>query len=308
MRRLLLIGIALLAAQIGVGTQALRAGGKAQTTVTTIGTPRAAGVSVASEPLQVSNTSFTQVGQELVCRVRLAEPFSPGALAKDDRTLCLLIERTVSGSVAGEACAAGPVPRGRPRLVYQRITAGGAGPARTITAAVTRSSSSELTATFLPSEVGIGYRPLRWQVISTLGTPSCVSVVPDRSGCYVLFPAKPALLELHTPQLVGCLPSGSSEVFEGPSNQHEIAFTFDDGPWPDPPTIDFVNLLAREHVPATFFEIGEQIPEYDPTGAVERSMLADGDMIGDHTWTHPDWTACRRCCSPTPRPPTGSRS
>ncbi|MGH2871977.1 MAG: polysaccharide deacetylase family protein, partial [Solirubrobacteraceae bacterium] len=27
--------------------------------------------------------------------------------------------------------------------------------------------------------------------------------------------------------------------------------------------------------------------EYDPTGAIERRMLADGDMIGDHTWTHP---------------------
>ena len=23
-------------------------------------------------------------------------------------------------------------------------------------------------------------------------------------------------------------------------------------------------------------------------------MLADGDMIGDHTWTHPDMTSCRR--------------
>jgi peptidoglycan/xylan/chitin deacetylase (PgdA/CDA1 family) len=54
--------------------------------------------------------------------------------------------------------------------------------------------------------------------------------------------------------------------------------------------MDFVRLLARESVPATFFEIGEQIPEYDPDGAAERAMLADGDIIGDHTWTHPDMT------------------
>ena len=73
-----------------------------------------------------------------------------------------------------------------------------------------------------------------------------------------------------------------------PRHVHEIALTFDDGPSPEPPAIDFVNLLSHYHVPATFFEIGEQIPEFDPNGAAERAMLADGDMIGDHTWTHPD--------------------
>ncbi|HZU61465.1 MAG TPA: polysaccharide deacetylase family protein, partial [Solirubrobacteraceae bacterium] len=70
----------------------------------------------------------------------------------------------------------------------------------------------------------------------------------------------------------------------------DIALTFDDGPWPDPPSIDFVRLLHRDHVPATFFEIGDQISQYDPTGSVERQMLADGDIIGDHTWTHPNMT------------------
>jgi len=72
---------------------------------------------------------------------------------------------------------------------------------------------------------------------------------------------------------------------------HDIALTFDDGPWGTPPTTDFIKLLAREHVPASFFEIGDQIREYDPTGSVERSMLAHGDTIGDHTWTHPDMAA-----------------
>ena len=46
-------------------------------------------------------------------------------------------------------------------------------------------------------------------------------------------------------------------------------------------------MFEREHVPATFFEIGRQISTYDPSGAYERRMLADGDMIGDHTWSHP---------------------
>lgn len=91
-----------------------------------------------------------------------------------------------------------------------------------------------------------------------------------------------------TRKLVGCKPSGPNLVFHGSMRVHDIALTFDDGPWPDPPSIDFVNELARLHVVGTFFEIGDQIQEYDRTGAVERKMLAEGDMIGDHTWTHPD--------------------
>jgi peptidoglycan/xylan/chitin deacetylase (PgdA/CDA1 family) len=77
-------------------------------------------------------------------------------------------------------------------------------------------------------------------------------------------------------------------VFHGPSGAHQIALTFDDGPWWEPPTAAFVSVLARLHAPATFFEIGEHIGQYDRDGKVEREMLADGDMIGDHTWSHPD--------------------
>ena len=61
--------------------------------------------------------------------------------------------------------------------------------------------------------------------------------------------------------------------------------------------VDFVDELARLHVPATFFEIGEHIPTYDPHGTVERQMLADGDMIGDHTWSHPDMLGLSRTSS-----------
>lgn len=91
-----------------------------------------------------------------------------------------------------------------------------------------------------------------------------------------------------TPKVVGCKPKGPNLVFHGSMRVRDIALTFDDGPWKDPPSIDFVNELARLHAVGTFFEIGDQIGEYDRSGAVERKMLADGDMIGDHTWTHPD--------------------
>jgi peptidoglycan/xylan/chitin deacetylase (PgdA/CDA1 family) len=45
-------------------------------------------------------------------------------------------------------------------------------------------------------------------------------------------------------------------------------------------------MLERYNVPATIFQIGRQIATYGQGGALERRMLADGDMIGDHTWSH----------------------
>jgi peptidoglycan/xylan/chitin deacetylase (PgdA/CDA1 family) len=68
------------------------------------------------------------------------------------------------------------------------------------------------------------------------------------------------------------------------TRNREIALTFDDGPWSQTP--QFLALLERYRVAATFFEVGEHIAQYGEGGAIERRMLADGDMIGDHTWSH----------------------
>jgi len=108
-----------------------------------------------------------------------------------------------------------------------------------------------------------------------------------------VFPAKPKLLTLHTPRWWAARRVDPLRCFTVRRNKREIALTFDDGPGPEPPAVDFVNLLARDHVPATSFEIGEEIPEFDPTGSVERAMLADGDMIASHSWSHPNMTPCR---------------
>jgi peptidoglycan/xylan/chitin deacetylase (PgdA/CDA1 family) len=242
-------------------------------------------------PLRVRSASIVQNAQQITWRLEMTAPFSPGALAKDGRRLCLLRERVGDGSVAGSLCIYGPKPgQGSPRLFYSRITAGGQQPGRRVAATITRSSSRTLAATFLPGEIGTAYVPIRWQVISTLRASACAPGKPGQSRCFGLLPARPALFKMHVPQVVGCVPSGSSLIYSGPSSQHQLALTFDDGPWNAPPTIDFVNRLAQLHVPATFFEIGDQISEFDPTGSIERQMLADGDMIGDHTWTHPDMT------------------
>jgi peptidoglycan/xylan/chitin deacetylase (PgdA/CDA1 family) len=77
-------------------------------------------------------------------------------------------------------------------------------------------------------------------------------------------------------------------VFQGPSKVREIALTFDDGPWYDTP--QFLDILEREHVVATFFQVGVHIAQYAQHG-LDRRMLSDGDMIGDHTWSHIDVAA-----------------
>ena len=244
---------------------------------------------MAGRPLAVQSASLVQNGQAVVWQVELAQPFSPGALRRDGRSLCLLIERASNGSVVARVCLSGPRPGAvTPELIYVPVTPLGLGSGSAITATVTRSSDRELTASFLPASIGLGYRSMRWQVLSTVKAPGCVPTTPRATSCATLFPATPALVRLHTPRLVGCLPTGPDWVFDGPRNRREIALTFDDGPWWEPPASQFVSLLTREHVPATFFEIGEHIATYDPHGTIERQMLAEGDMIGDHTWSHPD--------------------
>lgn len=244
----------------------------------------------ALQPLAVSSASLTQVVQKLRWQVELTAPFSPARLARAGRSLCLLIVRPKTASVAGELCVAGSRRGGRsPRLVYRRVTRAGPGPGRFISAAVTRASRRELTATFFPASIGLGYRPVRWQVTSTLKPPACIPVKPGRAACAAVFPRRPALADFHVPQLAGCVPRGAPFVNSGLSSRRVIALTFDDGPWYDTP--QFLHILERYRVHATFFEIGEQISQYGQGGAIERRMLADGDMVGDHTWNHANVSA-----------------
>jgi cellulose synthase/poly-beta-1,6-N-acetylglucosamine synthase-like glycosyltransferase/peptidoglycan/xylan/chitin deacetylase (PgdA/CDA1 family) len=65
-----------------------------------------------------------------------------------------------------------------------------------------------------------------------------------------------------------------------------IALTFDDGP--DPRwTPQILDVLARNHVPATFFVIGTQVIR---NSGVARRMVREGHELGVHTFTHPDMT------------------
>ena len=63
-----------------------------------------------------------------------------------------------------------------------------------------------------------------------------------------------------------------------------IALSFDDGP--DPTwTPQILAVLARYHVPGTFFLVGGRVAQYP--GLVRREVAA-GDEVGIHTFTHDD--------------------
>jgi len=90
------------------------------------------------------------------------------------------------------------------------------------------------------------------------------------------------------PVLWGTL-NPNSKIF-GPiqkkTGTDELWLTLDDGPdSADTPIL--LELLARYHVKAVFFVIGEKAEKYPE---LIRQIHAEGHTIGNHTWSHPQST------------------
>ena len=243
----------------------------------------------------VQSATLVQNGRSLVWTTTLVHGISPRGVASGARRVCLQLETRRSRDVEETVCLGAAATAHRLGLSATTWHGSRVGGTRPLHGTVTRSDDAHtVTATFSVAALGVPDRPARWQVRSSATNASCPMTAPVDGGnrhhhvCTVTYPARAPVVALHTPILAGCAPAGPSLVYGATAGRREIALTFDDGPWPDPPTIQFVDELQRLGVVGTFFEIGEQISEFDPTGAVERAMLADGDMIGDHTWTHPN--------------------
>jgi peptidoglycan/xylan/chitin deacetylase (PgdA/CDA1 family) len=72
-------------------------------------------------------------------------------------------------------------------------------------------------------------------------------------------------------------------VREGGGASRDVALTFDDGPGPYTPQV--LSVLERLHVHATFFVIGKMLRYFSASAVRE---IEDGDVIGDHTESHPE--------------------
>ena len=77
------------------------------------------------------------------------------------------------------------------------------------------------------------------------------------------------------------------ELAAHPQRPRLAVLTFDDGPYPvETPAL--VDELARLHVPADFFLIGDDV-ERQP--AIAQRLVAAGDEAGSHSMTHPEMSA-----------------
>ncbi len=70
-----------------------------------------------------------------------------------------------------------------------------------------------------------------------------------------------------------------------PGSAGLIGLSFDDGP--DPIATPLVlDILKAKHARATFFLLGEKVAKYP---AIVRRMKAEGHVIGNHSWNHPNF-------------------
>ena len=79
-------------------------------------------------------------------------------------------------------------------------------------------------------------------------------------------------------------PAAGDSASGGP----ELVFTFDDGPNPKTTPV-VLDLLAKHHIHAVFFLVGEMAGNHNPkVPALIQRILRDGHVIGTHTMTHKD--------------------
>lgn len=75
-------------------------------------------------------------------------------------------------------------------------------------------------------------------------------------------------------------------VFHGSTQTKKIAITFDDGP-DLKYTNQILDILKDHHVSATFFVMGKLSKKYP---WVLKRMVREGHTIGNHSWSHKDFT------------------
>ena len=230
----------------------------------------------AKGPLDLVAASLSQEGPDLHLQLRTHGGWGPRQLVPtQQRTLCVELFR---GAARSRLCVLGRPGSTRAELRFTRLSSSGAVLAQRTLTNVHRPDMRTVDATFTPGQVELPVGAYRWRVASSwTGPPDCAAApctdqLPDRGTIHAT---------ILPPRVAGCVPRGASFRTNGPGNRKVVALTFDDGPSFYTPQV--LGILRRFKIHATFFLIGEQVR---PFAGYVREELAEGNAVGDHTYTH----------------------
>jgi len=96
--------------------------------------------------------------------------------------------------------------------------------------------------------------------------------------CLIVFYALLSLVMVFLP----CSQFFHPVICQGTTQEKIVAITFDDGP-DSVKTPLILDILRRNHVPATFFCIGSKVESDE---AIVQQIHAEGHLIGNHTFSH----------------------
>jgi len=112
------------------------------------------------------------------------------------------------------------------------------------------------------------------EVLDVIGGPSSGKITPELDASEFLI----------SEEVYNTLPSKWVARKYGTKDKKKLVLTFDDGP--DPLyTPQILDILSREHVPATFFLVGINAENNIP---IVKRIYREGHEIGNHTFTHPN--------------------
>jgi len=112
------------------------------------------------------------------------------------------------------------------------------------------------------------------EVLDVIGSPTAGKITPEIDSSELL------ISEEH----YDSIPSKWVVKRYGQSDNKKLVLTFDDGPDPDY-TPRILDILAREHVPGSFFLVGLNAENNIP---IVKRIYREGHEIGNHTFTHPN--------------------
>jgi peptidoglycan/xylan/chitin deacetylase (PgdA/CDA1 family) len=234
----------------------------------------------AGAQLRLLHAGLAQKGRGLVLSVRTSAPVGLGKLEPHPdprraaaRYLCFEVSPDPSASPL-RLCLGGR--KAHRRLGFEQVNPIGRPSQESwVRATVRRPQPQKLVIALVPRGTALSPQRYQWRAIRSSG---CAV----RSRCAEAFPTTgTASFRLRPVRAVGCTGGSAGLVTNGPRDRPVVALTFDDGPSEYTP--DFLEVLREKGVPATFFEIGQEMPGRED---VMRQILAEGDELGDHTMNH----------------------